>query len=175
MLTSVSFTLKQVMRLGGPVANLDDVYRKFGEASEAAQLLETELGTLLFGAEVVAADLLDIPDSGKATEIYRRINKHTLGQLIRNLGKKADSIKDLEIILCDALEVRNDLAHSFYLKHNFRRNSEEGCKIMLRDLYDIHERILTAYKAVMLISGVDLEKLAAEDRDIPQPTRHLPL
>jgi hypothetical protein len=30
------------------VNSLDDVYRKFGETAEAAQLLETELGTLLF-------------------------------------------------------------------------------------------------------------------------------
>ena len=29
------------------MAMLDEVYRKFGEAFEAAQLLETELGTLL--------------------------------------------------------------------------------------------------------------------------------
>lgn len=26
---------------------LDDIYRKFGEAAEAAQLLETELGNML--------------------------------------------------------------------------------------------------------------------------------
>ncbi len=157
------------------MANLDDVYRKFGEVSEAAQLLETELGTMLLGFEAVGADLLANPDSEKATEIYKRINRHTLGQLIRNLGKKADSNKDLEMVLSDAIEARNDLAHSFYLKHNFRRNSKEGFKIMLCDLDDLHERILAAYKAVMLLSGVDLEKLAAEHGDAPQPTGHLPL
>ena len=37
---------------------LDDVYRKFGEASEAAQLLETELGTLLLWEQAIADDLL---------------------------------------------------------------------------------------------------------------------
>ena len=31
---------------------LDDVYRKFGEASEAAQLLETELGTFASGPQM---------------------------------------------------------------------------------------------------------------------------
>ena len=29
------------------MTSLDDVYRKFGETSEAAQLLETELGNML--------------------------------------------------------------------------------------------------------------------------------
>jgi hypothetical protein len=29
------------------VSTLDDVFRKFGESAEAAQLLETELGTML--------------------------------------------------------------------------------------------------------------------------------
>jgi hypothetical protein len=33
------------MQLQGNMPSLDDVYRKFGEAAEAAQLVETELGT----------------------------------------------------------------------------------------------------------------------------------
>jgi hypothetical protein len=32
---------------------LDDIYRKFGEVSEAAQLVETELGTMLLFFDVV--------------------------------------------------------------------------------------------------------------------------
>lgn len=154
---------------------LDDVYRKFGEASEAAQLLETELGTIFLWIEGASADLFAKPDPERATRIYERITKHTLGQLIRSLGKKADTIKDLDGLLSDALDARNELAHSFYLKHNFRRNSSEGCGIMLRDLDDLHERILSAYKAVMLLSGVDLEKLAKEYGDAIQPSGNLPL
>ena len=41
------------------VPTLDDVYRKFGETSEMAQLLETELGNQLFIIEAVDAGLLD--------------------------------------------------------------------------------------------------------------------
>ena len=68
---------------------LDDVYRKFGEVSEAAQPLETELGTMLLMVGCIEADLIENPDSEKATEIYKQINKHTLGQLIKRLGKKS--------------------------------------------------------------------------------------
>jgi hypothetical protein len=157
------------------VPTLDEVYRKFGETSEAAQLLETGLGTMLLRIGCVEADLIDNPDSKKATEIYNRLNKHTLGQLIKKLGQKADGVKKLESLLGEALDVRNYLAHSFYLKQNFRRNSKEGCAVMLEDLDRIHEILLEAYKAVMLLSGIDLEKLVVEQGNTPEPAGHLPL
>ena len=50
---------------------LDDVYRKFGEASETAQLLETELGTLLLAHKCIDAGLLENPDPNRATAIYK--------------------------------------------------------------------------------------------------------
>ena len=70
---------------------LDDVYRKFGETAEAAQLLETDLGTIALMIGCTAADLLENPDSQKATEIYQRINRQTLGQLLKNVrGSNGD-------------------------------------------------------------------------------------
>ena len=153
--------------------SLDEVYRKFGEASEAAQLLETELGTLLLTHKCIDAGLLDQPNPNKATAIFERINKQTLGQLIQSLGSIGVSIEDLEQLLSNALASRNRLAHSFYLHHNLRRNSDEGRDVMLRDLEAIHEDLLEAYKAVSLLSGVDIEKLAAELGDSPLPTGHL--
>ena len=79
----------------------------------------------------------------------------------------------LEQLLSDALVSRNRLAHSFYLKHNLRRNSDDGRKVMLSDLEAIHENLLDAYKAVLLLSGVDLEKLVAAQGDGALPSRHL--
>ena len=154
---------------------LDEVYRKFGEASEAAQLLETELGTLMLEHKCIDAGLLEHPNSKRATAIYREINKQTLGQLIRSLGPIADSIENLEQLLSNAVASRNRLTHSFYLQHNFRRNSDDGREVMLRDLETIHENLLEAYTAVMFLSGCDLEKLVAELGDSPLPTGHLPL
>jgi len=160
-----------VGRQGNRMPSLDDVYRKFGEASEAAQLLETELGTMLLMIGAIEADLIENPDSERATEIYRRINRHTLGQLIKNLGRAADSVAHLEALLSRALAVRNRLSHSFYLRHNFRRNSEEGRAIMMDDLDSMHSKLLEAYKAVMLLSGVDLDRVVVETL----PTGHLPI
>src|SRR5215467_1860853 len=96
---------------------LDDVFRKFGEASEAAQLLETELGTVLlfFGA---VDDGLITPtlqtsqvDSKRAADLLRRIDRQTLGQLIRNTKQHTDALESLEPLLWAALKERNRLAH----------------------------------------------------------------
>ena len=70
-----------------------------------------------------------------------------------------DSVEELENLLSSALVERNRLSHSFYREHNFRLQAEldEGRIIMLHDLERMHKIILDAYKAVMLISGIDLE------------------
>jgi hypothetical protein len=74
---------------------LDDVYRKFGEAAEAAQLLETDLGTMLLFFGVVDEGLISPAlevDSKGAADLLRRINRQTLGQLLRNSKPVAPSV-----------------------------------------------------------------------------------
>ncbi|MCY4058876.1 MAG: hypothetical protein OXG44_12820 [Gammaproteobacteria bacterium] len=157
------------------IPTLDDVYRKFGEVAEAAQLLETDLGTLLFEQEAINAGLVYDYDQAKATTIYDRVDGKTLGQLIRDLPNAVEIPFELGVRLDFALDARNELVHSFFLRHNYRRNSAEGRDIMLRELDSLHETILDAFKAVSLLTGVDLERLVAEDRGGPLPTRHLPI
>ena len=68
---------------------LDEVYRKFGKVSEAAQLLETELGTMLLSVQATEHDLFASDKGELATEILEKINKSTFGELIRKLAKAA--------------------------------------------------------------------------------------
>ena len=150
---------------------LEDVYFEFGLASEAAQLLETELGTILFRIGAIEADLFENPDHDKAYEILQFVNRQTVGQLMRSVNKKNESLEGLEDILTRALKERNRLAHSFYREHNNRRNSEDGRAIMLRDLEYIHDAILDANKAVMRFSGIDLDSMSIDKL----PTEHLPI
>ena len=150
---------------------LEDVYFEFGLASEAAQLLETELGTILFRIGAIEADLFENPDHDKAYEILQFVNRQTVGQLMRSVNKKKESLEELEDILTRALKERNRLAHSFYREHNNRRNSEDGRAIMLRDLEYIHDAILDANKAVMRFSGIDLDSMSIDKL----PTEHLPI
>lgn len=150
---------------------LNDVYRKFGETSEAAQLLETELGNILFSAGAMNAGLFEQPDKARASDVLKFVNRQTLGQLLKSLNRSTDSVAQLESLLESALAERNRLSHSFFREHNFRRNSSEGCTLMMADLESIHETLLEAYKAVMLLSGIDLDKITIASL----PTDHVPI
>lgn len=152
---------------------LDDVYRKFGETAEAAQLLETELGNILLINRGAEAGLFVKPDPEIGSAILDTINRHTLGELIKRLNRSPQSLDALEAQLQSALRERNRLFHSFYRQHNFRRNSDEGRAVMLRDLGSIHETLLNAYKAVMLLSGVDLDAIVGSGVEGNQPTAHV--
>ncbi len=77
----------------------------------------------------------------------------------------------MEGLLLNALKERNRLVHSFYREHNFRRNSEDGCQQMFDDLENIHGVLLEAYKSVMLLFGIDLDKIEPQEL----PTDHVPL
>jgi hypothetical protein len=150
---------------------LDDVYRKFGETAEAAQLLETELGNVLLSFGAFEEDLLTRMNPSRTAELVCEIDASTLGKLLNRLRVKTGLPDELEPLLSEALERRNRLSHSFYRRHNFRRNSDQGRDVMLKDLECIHESIIKAYKGVMLLSGIDLDSVSS----IPTPTRHVPI
>ena len=107
----------------------------------------------------------------EAREILRRINKSTLGQLLKRIDQKSRSFEHTADLFAAALAKRNRLSHSFFRQHNFRRNSSEGCSIMLEDLESIHETLLEAYKAVLAILGIDLDSL----QQLGLPTKHVAL
>lgn len=153
------------------MATLGDVYRKFGEVSEAAQLLETELGNIVLMVGLVESDLLVKPDKKLASAIFQKVNRQTLGQLLNSASSSVESVAQLEELLIRARDERNRLSHSFYRLHNFRRNSEEGRAVMLADLESIHDTLLEAYKTVLLLSGINLDAVTAQNL----PTRHVPI
>lgn len=150
---------------------LNEVYGKFGEVSEAAQLLETELGNLLLLHKGVEAGLFETKDPEAAARILDQINRNTLGQLLWQLHGNYNELDALESLLNVAKAERNRLIHSFYREHNFRRNSAGGRALMLKDLEKIHDKIIEAYKAVMKLSGVDLDKIHMQGL----PTGHVPI
>ena len=151
--------------------DIDEVYRKFGEVSEAAQLLETELGNILVFNEAVRSDLFFTRRQEEARRILREINKSTLGKLIKKLTEKNRELEHSAELFAKALAERNRLSHSFFRNHNFRRNTSEGCSIMLEDLESIHEILMEAYRVALAIGGIDLDSV-----NLPGlPTNHLNL
>lgn len=166
--------------------SMDDVYRKFGEVSEAAQLLETDLGTAMLFLGAVEEGLIDpslAVDREGARHLMTRIERQTLGQLIRSTRQLCEAFEPLEALLANALEERNRLAHSFYLEHNVRNQSDAGRAIMLVDLETMHGTILKAWKAVNLVLGTDIDAVVrrAEDERCDNgqshdtPVQHLPI
>ena len=147
---------------------IEEVYCKFGFVAEAAQLLETEFSTLLLKEDAMAQDLFDNPNPKRSRDILDKINKKTLGRLISESKSKIDSLDSLSESLSVALNERNRLCHSFYLEHNLRLRSKDdsGRKIMMEDLERMHVAILDAYKSVLLLSGIDLEKMAGSCGEI---------
>ena len=156
---------------------LDDIYRKFGEVSEAAQVVETDLGTMLLFFGVVDEGLMTPTlevDSEGAIALLQRINRQTFGQLLRNAKRHTDALDQLEPLLSKALDERNRLAHCFYRQHNFRKNTEAGRAIMMKDLDEIHATLLEAMKALSLLDGIDLEALTDQINKVRENTDDTP-
>lgn len=152
--------------------SLEEIYGKFGFVAEAAQLLETQLGNMLLWHRGTEHGLFVEPNAELAASLHDTINHSTLGQLIKGARNEHQALSTEGPLLSDALRERNRLFHSFYRQHNFRRNSEEGRAVMWNDLDSIHDTLLRAYKAVMLIDGVDLDALVASDEG-NLPTAHV--
>jgi hypothetical protein len=138
------------------VPSLSDVYAKFGEAAEAAQLLETELGNVLLSSAVELHGLQKAKNKALAKKILSDIDRKTLGQLILALKGTRKPDTELLDLLSLALSERNRLNHAFYRQHNLRKTTEEGRMLMLADLQVIHDHLLRAYMAVLPLSGIEI-------------------
>lgn len=154
----------------------DDIYRKFGEVSETAQLLETELGSLLLSYKCVDAGLFRNPDPRKATEIYDHIDSQTLGQLAAKFRAAGLVGAEFQQLLTGAVASRNRLAHKFYLQHNLRMNSDDGRGVMMTDLDAMHQELAKAYKAASYLGSVTLAVLGAKTEELEELAErpHLP-
>ncbi|EAM3850369.1 hypothetical protein CTX76_001639 [Salmonella enterica subsp. houtenae] len=136
------------------MVTLDTVYWKFGYASEAAQLLEVELVNVLIEYEMKQGK--DIPALKKQ---FLEMDKFTLGRLNKALQSK--SVADIDTLqhVSAAIKARNYLAHEFYCKHNFGRNTPEGRQKMFDDLKNIHQIIFEAYRRLLRLSNIEIPPL----------------
>ena len=121
---------------------------------------------MLLWEQAIEEDLLG-DDGKRAIGVMRGINRQTLDTLIRDAKNKSQPVEEVAALLERALRERNRLSHSFYRRHNFRGNSGEGRAVMMQDLETIHEVILEAYKALMLLGGTDLDALSKEPFALP--------
>jgi len=153
------------------MATLLDVYAKFGEVAEAAQLLETELGNLLLSEAIDMHGFRKTQNKVLAKKLIGEIDRKTLGQLIQALNKGRQPDEAFQGLLAVALNERNRLNHSFYREHNLRRNSVQGRLLMIADLRVIHDHILSAYITALRQTKSEI----SDDTLLKAQSGHLPI
>jgi|GEM_PF-817395 len=134
-----------------------ELYEKFGITAEAAQLFETALGSILLGSKGIMegwfAKENRSPDNKIETAFNERIERSTLGRLLKDVS--GILILDDQIVeqFDSALSVRNDLFHHFYRRHNFSIQTSEGRTEMLDDLEKMHDELFHAWQLADAIGG----------------------
>ena len=141
------------------MATRDEVYAKFGITAEAAQLFETELGTLLLWAYGLRNDWHVTPDGERARAALQDINRSTLGRLLTTLKNHIHLGDDLESRFASALQARNRLNHGFFEKHNFGIQTEEGRDAMLADLECLHNELFNAWQVASAMTKVAMQAI----------------
>lgn len=136
------------------MADRRELYAKYGIAAEAAQLFETELGTLLLGLRGLENDWHVLPDGAAAREALENIDRSTLGRLLSNLKRHVTVDSDLEESFAFALKARNQLMHGFFERHNFRIRTEDGRKMMIADLDRLHGACFEAWRAASILTTI---------------------
>ncbi len=128
------------------MATRDELYAKFGITAEAAQLFETELGTLILCAQGIENNWHIKPDGEAARKALDDISRSTLGRLLGSLKIHVNLENDLADQFSSALQARNRLFHGFFEKHDFKIQSDEGRDVMVDDLELLHNEIFNAWR-----------------------------
>jgi hypothetical protein len=131
-----------------------ELYAKFGIAAEAAQLFETELGTLLLCLRALDNGWHIVPDGGAAQQVLNEIDRSTLGRLLHNLKRHIKIEGSLEGTFLSALEARNRLSHGFFERHNFKIQTEDGRREMVADLDSLHAELFAAWQATVNLTTI---------------------
>lgn len=131
------------------MATREELYAKFGVTAEAAQLLETDLGTILLAVEGWKNGWHISPDSERATEFYERLNRKTLDQLMGDVRRYIQFDDAITEKLETGLAARNRLNHGFFERHNFAIQTDEGRDKMVQDLERLHTQLFEAWQTLV--------------------------
>lgn len=141
------------------MATRDEVYAKFGITAEAAQLLETELGTLLLCARGLQNGWHVIPDGERAQVALEQIDRSTLGRLLTTLKKHIELSDDLADRFASAFQARNRLNQGFFEKHNFKIQTDEGRDQILADLESLHDELFQAWQIASAMTAIAMQAI----------------
>ncbi|TDH39226.1 hypothetical protein E2A64_09210 [Pseudohoeflea suaedae] len=131
-----------------------ELYAKFGITAEAAQLFETELGTLVLALEGLKNDWHTSPDPNTARKVLDRIDRSTLGRTLVDLRQYITFEANLEKCFSSALKSRNLLMHGFFERHSFKIQTDAGRREMIADLKNLHEELFVAWQAASKLTAI---------------------
>lgn len=155
------------------MATREELYAKFGVTAEAAQLFETELGTLIMCVRGLEEGWHAKPDGDAATRLLLDIDRKTLGGLLAKLRESFLFDEDLADLFATALNRRNRLNHGFFERHSYAIGTPEGRDTMIADLEESHQRLFDAWQMAGRVSTAFHEALLAareQATGIPNPS-----
>ncbi|CAK1768910.1 conserved hypothetical protein [Vibrio crassostreae] len=131
---------------------MNEVYKKFGEASELAQLLEHELGTLLIR-------ILDVTPKFVTTQpemAWMLLDDVYTPALRRFIRQQKGQHQEEQVMqaLNEAFKALHGLHHGFFRTYHGCSETE-----MLEALETVVMSLWQGYRSVMLLSGVDVDEL----------------
>ncbi|ALJ12383.1 hypothetical protein [Sphingopyxis macrogoltabida] len=144
------------------MATRDELYAKFGITAEAAQLFETELGTLLLCARGLESGWHVVPDRERGWDLLRDIDRSTLGGLLSKLKRHVELDDDLSARFASALSARNRLNHGFYERHDFKIQTDEGRDKMMAELEALHDELFGAWRLASAMTSLATEVIKRE-------------
>jgi hypothetical protein len=144
------------------VATRDELYAKFGRAAEAAQLFETDLGTMLLALEAFKMGWHRSLDPELAAKFYGAVNRKTLGQLLASVREHVTFDEIVQTKFQSALVARNRLNHSFFQHHNLAIQNVDGREKMIADLEELHTELFQAWQIAQKLAELLTEKLKSD-------------
>ncbi len=129
-----------------------ELYQKFGLTAEAAQLFETDLGTMLLTAEAIINGWHKDLNQDEATKFYAALSRDTLGRTLGKLRTRVKIAEETEALFKSGLQARNKLNHGFFERHNFRIQTDEGRTLMVNDLEILHMRLFNAWQVAQRLA-----------------------
>ena len=137
------------------MASRNDVNLKFGMAAEAAQSLETSLGTALLGLEGLRRGWPARPQPEEARAALERVEKSTLGTLLKSMQELVPFEDDrLASLFLSALKTRNKLMHGFYERYNSKIHTKKGRDMMIAHLDLMHRELFRASQMARAIAAL---------------------
>ena len=147
-----------------------EVFALFGLAFYQAAVLER--GVLNLAVAMLAKDKPEIT-TGDVENLYATFGKSTFGKVIKAARANFEIPSGLEADLAVALEMRNYLAHRFFVVHEIDFMKPSGRRKMIDELIEILEHLMSVDKRTDKIWERDRESFGITEEWVEQKKREI--